>query len=34
MPARVETVQRGEVWVGDRNFCVTDFLVGSAERGA
>lgn len=34
LPAIVETVQRGEVWVGDRNFCVTDFLVGIAERGA
>jgi IS4 transposase len=34
LPALVETVQRGEVWVGDRNFCVTDFLVGIAERGA
>ena len=34
LPAVVETVQRGEVWVGDRNFCVTDFLVGIAARGA
>ena len=34
LPALVETVQRGEVWVGDRNFCVTDFLVGIARRGA
>jgi IS4 transposase len=34
LPALVETVQSGEVWVGDRNFCVTDFLVGIAQRGA
>jgi hypothetical protein len=34
LPALVETVQRGEVWIGDRNFCVTDFLVGIAVRGA
>lgn len=34
LPALVETVQRGEVWIGDRNFCVTDFLVGIAARGA
>ena len=34
LPAIVKTVQWGEVWIGDRNFCVTDFLVGIAERGA
>jgi hypothetical protein len=34
LPALVETVQRGEGWVGDRNFCVTDFRVGIAPRGA
>ena len=34
LPAVVETVRRGEVWVGDRNFCVADFLVGIAARGA
>ena len=34
LPALVETVQRGEVGVGDRNFCVTDCLVGIAERDA
>lgn len=34
LPVIVNTVQRGEVWIGDRNFCVTDFLVGIAERGA
>ncbi len=25
-------VQRGQCWVGDRNFCTTDFLLGVAER--
>ena len=34
LPAVVETVQWSAVWVGDRNFCVTDFLVGIAARGA
>jgi hypothetical protein len=34
LPAVVDTVQRGEVWVGERNCCVTAFLVGIAERGA
>lgn len=34
LPAIVETVQAGEVWIGDRNFCVTDFLFGIAQRGA
>lgn len=34
LPLIVKTVQRDEVWIGDRNFCVTDFLVGIAERGA
>lgn len=34
LPAIVNTVQRGEVGMGDRNFCVTDFLVGIAQRGA
>ena len=34
LPAVVETVRRGQVWVGDRNFCVADFLVDIAARGA
>lgn len=34
LPVIVQTVQRGEVWVGDRNFCVTDFLAGIAQRDA
>ena len=34
LPAIVNTVQPGEVWRGDRTFCVTDFLVGIAERTA
>ena len=32
LPAIVPTVQAGDVWVGDRNFCVTDFLFGIADR--
>ena len=28
------TVQAGDVWVDDRNFCVRDFLCGIAERDA
>jgi hypothetical protein len=34
LPAIVETVQADEVWIGDRNFCVTDFLFGIARRSA
>lgn len=34
LPALVETIRQGQVWVGDRNFCVTDFLIGIAARGA
>lgn len=34
LPAILETVQVGEVWIGDRNFCVTDFLFGIAQRSA
>lgn len=32
--AVLETVQAGEVWIGDRNFCVTDFLFGIKARGS
>jgi hypothetical protein len=32
LPAIVETVQRGEVWVGDRNFCTAGFLFGIMAR--
>lgn len=28
------SVEEGEVWLMDRNFCVRDFLCGSAARGA
>jgi hypothetical protein len=31
-PQVLETVQPGEVWIGDRNFCTTDFLFGIARR--
>ena len=34
LPAILETVQPGEVWVGDRNFCTTAFLGGIIERGS
>jgi hypothetical protein len=27
-------VRRGQLWVGDRNFCTADFLAGLRERGA
>src|SRR5262245_55193900 len=27
-------VQKGDVWIEDRNFCTTDFLVGVAQRRA
>jgi len=27
-------VQKGDVWIEDRNFCTTDFLLGVAQRGA
>jgi hypothetical protein len=28
------TARPGEVWLGDRNFCTTDFLAGLRQRGA
>jgi IS4 transposase len=34
LPQVLDTVQAGEVWIGDRNFCTTDFLFGIAERQA
>ncbi len=34
LPAIVQTVAPGEVWVGDRNVCVTAFLFGIDQRGA
>jgi hypothetical protein len=34
LPAIVQTVQTGEVWIGDRHFCVTEFLFGIAQRSA
>lgn len=30
----LETVEAGDLWVGDRNFCTTDFLFGLARRRA
>ena len=32
LPALLETVQRRDVWIADRNFCTTDFLLGIAAR--
>jgi hypothetical protein len=29
----LECVEKGELWIGDRNFCVVSFLCGIAERG-
>jgi hypothetical protein len=33
-PEVVVTAERGQLWIGDRNFCTTGFLFGLAERGA
>src|SRR5512144_193438 len=32
--AVLTTVQAGELWLGDRNFCTTDFIQGLVERAA
>jgi hypothetical protein len=32
LPQVLLTVQAGDVWIGDRNFCTTDFLFGIAQR--
>src|SRR3972149_5245449 len=32
LPQVLETVQPREVWIGDRNFCTTNFLFGIAQR--
>ena len=29
----LECVEKGELWIGDRNFCVVSFVCGIAERG-
>jgi len=34
LPEVLHTVQPGELWVADRNFCTTDFLFGIAARQA
>lgn len=34
LPAVLETVQPGEVWIGDRNYCTTGFLAGLRQRQA
>jgi IS4 transposase len=34
LPEVLETVQRGDVWIADRNFCTADFLLGIKERRA
>jgi hypothetical protein len=34
LPAVLETVQAGEVWLEDRNFCTTGFLFGIERRRA
>jgi hypothetical protein len=33
LPALLETVERRDVWIADRNYCTTDFLLGIASRG-
>ena len=34
LPDALELVQAQEVWLGDRNFCTTNFLFGIAQRDA
>jgi IS4 transposase len=34
LPALLETVERRDVWIADRNFCTTGFLFGIAAQGA
>jgi IS4 transposase len=34
LPQVLELVEAREVWIGDRNFCTTDFLFGIARRDA
>jgi Transposase DDE domain len=33
LPLVLQTVQAGDVWIDDRNFCTLDFLFGIARRG-
>lgn len=32
LPALVERINRGQLWIGDANFCTIDFLFGVVER--
>jgi len=34
LPAVLETVNRGDLWIADRNFCTLDFLTGINRRRA
>lgn len=34
LPQILETIQRGEVWIADRNFCTANFLFGIMARSA
>lgn len=34
LPEVLQTVQAGELWIGDRNFCTQPFAVGLIDRGA
>ena len=34
LPELLETVERGDLWIADRNFCTVDFLLGIDERSA
>jgi hypothetical protein len=34
LPQVLETVKRGELWLGDRNFCTNNFALGIAQRAA
>jgi hypothetical protein len=34
LPEVLETVEAGQIWMGDRNFCTTGFVFGIANRNA
>lgn len=34
LPQLLETVEKRDLWIADRNFCTVDFLAGIAKRGA
>ncbi len=34
LPEVLETVQAGDLWIGDRNFCTTGFIFGIESKQA